>query len=325
VVLIGVDGGNTKTDVLLVAHDGEPVAFVRGGGSNSHGPGGAEGSVAVIARLVEQAGARTPAEHGAFFLCGADVPGDVEALERALGPQEWVRKAIVDNDTFALLRTGSDAGDAVAVVCGGGFNCVGRGAHGKIVRYPSLGWETGDWGGSEMFGREALFHAARAEDGRGKPTALVKLVRREFDLPTVAAVGEAIHYRRLREQQLGRLAPAVVAAAADGDAVARGLVVRLAEEIALAARRALHDLGVLDRPADVVLGGGMLRGGSGLLHDEVTARIAERVPAARVVVPSEPPVLGAALEALRAAGAPPEAGTRLRAAFRAGLEPEDLR
>ena len=85
-VLIGVDGGNTKTDVLVVARDGEPVAFVRGGGSNSHGPGGAEGAIAVIAKLVAHTGC-PPAEHGAFFLCGADVPGDVEAPRRALQPE----------------------------------------------------------------------------------------------------------------------------------------------------------------------------------------------------------------------------------------------
>ena len=69
----------------------------------------------------------------------------------------------------------------------------------------------------------------------------------------------------------------------------------------------------------------MLRRGAGLLHDEVTARVAHRAPAATVVVPSAPPVLGAALQALRAADAPPEAAARLREAFSAGLEPEDLR
>jgi N-acetylglucosamine kinase-like BadF-type ATPase len=324
-LVIGVDGGNTKTDVLVVGDDGVPVSFVRGPGSNSHAPGGAEGAAAVVAKLVARAAPSEPPAQGSFFLCGADVPGDIEALERALAPHALARNVDVDNDTFALLRTGSDARDAVAVVCGGGFNYVGRAADGRTARYPSLGWETGDWGGSEMLGREALFHAARAEDGRGQPTALVKIIRREFDLPTASAVGEAIHYRRVPEQWLGRLAPAIVTAAAEGDTVARGLVVRLAEEIALAAWRALWDLGLIERRADVVLGGGMLRDGIGLLHDEVIARIGHRVPTARVIVPSEPPVLGAALEALLAAGAPAEAGARLRKAFRAGVEPEDVR
>jgi N-acetylglucosamine kinase-like BadF-type ATPase len=315
--VIGVDGGNTKTELVAASAGGDVLAYLRGPGSNSHGPGGTGACVAVIASIVDRSGVTTPAEHGAFFLCGADVPADVEALTHAIDARGWVRRTAVDNDTFALLRAGSDSPDAVAVVCGAGINCVGRNARGETARYPSLGWETGDWGGSEMLGREVLFHAARAEDGRGKPTVLADLVRNHFGLDTVAAVGEAVHYRRIPFQRLGELAPAAVAAAGAGDALARGLVERLAEEIALLAARALADLAL--ETADVVLGGGMLRPGAGFLHDQVVARL----PAgARPVVAVDPPVVGAALAALDAIGATPGAGRRLRSAFREGLEPE---
>src|SRR5207237_3737890 len=139
--------------------------YERGPGSNSHGVG-AEGAVAIVAELVARAGVDTPAEAGAFFLCGADVPADIAALEAAVARFALARRSLVDNDTFALLRVGSDAPAAVAIVCGAGINVVGRAADGRVARYPSLGWETGDWGGSELLGREALFLAARAEDGR---------------------------------------------------------------------------------------------------------------------------------------------------------------
>jgi N-acetylglucosamine kinase-like BadF-type ATPase len=309
-VVLGVDGGNTKTDVLVATLAGEPLTFVRGPGSNSHSLGAA-GCVDVIAELVERAGLDGAAEHGAFFLCGADLRSDIDELVAALAERGWVRRATVDNDTFALLRAGTDAADAVAVVCGAGINCVGRSADGRVARYPGLGWETGDWGGGEMLGREALFRAARAEDGRGEPTALADLVRGHFGLATVAAVGEAVHYRRLPAQRLGELAPAVVATAEAGDAVARSLIERLAEEIVLLAARALADLGLED--AEVVLGGGMLAPGRGLLHDLVVAGLAVRAPAARPVVAVAPPVVGAVLVALEAAGAPAEARRRLRA------------
>jgi N-acetylglucosamine kinase-like BadF-type ATPase len=276
----------------------------------------------VIAALVEHAGLDEPAAHGAFFLCGADVPADVEELVAAIDQQLWVERASVDNDTFALLRTGADAGDAVAVVCGAGFNCVGRAADGRTVRYPSLGWETGDWGGSETLGREVLFYAARAEDGRGEPTALLDLVREHFGAGSVAAVGEDVHYRRVPQQRLGGLAPRVVGLAGAGDAVSSALVDRLAGEVALAVQRARRDLELGEAAVDVVLGGGMLRPGTGYLHDAVVARLPAN---AQVLVPPEPPVLGAALAALEAAGASEDAGRRLREAFRDGLDPEDLR
>ncbi len=233
-----------------------------------------------------------------------------------------MRAATVDNDSFALLRAGTDVPDAVAVVCGAGINCVGRTADGRIARYRSLGWETGDWGGAEMLGRDVLFHAARSEDGRGEPTVLAEIVKDYFGL-SVEAVGEAVHYRRLREGRLGELAPAVVAAAADGDVVARALLERLAEEVVLMATRALADLRL--ETADVVLGGGMLRDGRGYLYEEVVARLSRSAPGARPVTPLDPPVVGAALTALDAAGAPATAADRLRAAFRAGLAAEEVR
>jgi N-acetylglucosamine kinase-like BadF-type ATPase len=318
--LIGVDGGNTKTDLVVLTADGEPQAYVRGPGSNSHALG-ADGCVRVLSRLAERAGVDAPAEHAAFFLCGADVPADIAELTATVSAEPWVRTATVENDTFALLRAGTDAPDAVAVICGAGINCVGRAGDGRVARYPSLGWETGDWGGSELVGREALFLAARAEDGRGEASVLPELIRAHFGI-SVAEVGEAVHYRRLRAGRLGELAPAVVEAAAGGDAVARMLIERLADEIVLLAVRALRDLRL--RGADVVLGGGMLRDGCGYLFDEVVSRLRRREPGVRPLAASDPPVVGAALAALDAAGAPAAAGEVLRAAFRNGLTPDEV-
>ena len=311
-IVLGVDGGNSKTELLAASLDGDLVARVRGPGNNAHFTG-VEATVDFLGRLVEEAGLCAPAAHGVFYLCGVDIPADREQLAAALERTPWLERASVDNDVFGLLRAGTDEGDAVAVVCGAGINCAGRSADGRVARYPSLGWESGDWGGSVMLGREVLFLAARAEDGRGEPTVLRDLVRDHFGLP-VAQVGEAVRYRRIPVARLGELAPKVVRAAEKGDAVARGLVERLAEEVVLMATRALADLGLTERPVRVLLGGGMLRSGAGPLYDEVVARLARAAPHARPTPVTEPPVLGAALDALDAAGAPPEAAARLRAA-----------
>jgi N-acetylglucosamine kinase-like BadF-type ATPase len=308
--VLGVDGGNSKTDAVLASAEGEPLAWVRGPGSNSHAPGGAAACLAVIESLVTRLPFMPPAGHGAFFLCGADVPDDVTELWDGIAARAWAEAITVDNDTFALLRAGTDRPDAVAVTCGSGINCAGR-AGGRVARYPALGWETGDWGGAEALGREALFHAARAEDGRGEPTALAELVRSHFGAPSATAVGEDVHYRRLSAARLGDLAPGIVAAAAEDD-IARALVQRLADEIVLLVRRTLADLGLRD--AEVVLGGGMLAAGDGLLHGLVVRALPD---GARPVTPELPPVGGAVLEALDAAAA-----DRFRRAFR-GWHPDD--
>jgi N-acetylglucosamine kinase-like BadF-type ATPase len=322
--LLGVDGGNTKTDLVVATTAGERLAYLRGPGSNSHGPGGAEGCVAVVAELVAAAALDKPAGHGAFFLCGADTESDLVALTTALDAQPWVHSVTVDNDAFALLRAGTAAGDAVAVVCGGGINCVGTRSDGPVARYPAFGWETGDWGGAEGIGRDALYHAARAEDGRGSDTELVDIVRAHFGLPTVLLVGEAVHYRRINKTRLGELAPAIMAAAAEGDVVAAGLVQRLVAEVVSIVRRAVADLELGDRPFELVLGGGMLEPAEALYELVVTA-LSEQLPQARPVTSDVPPVAGAMLVALSAAGAPPQAAERFLASFAAGAAPEDVR
>jgi N-acetylglucosamine kinase-like BadF-type ATPase len=305
-VVLGVDGGNSKTELVAATTDGAVLARVRGPGSNSHAIGAA-GVGDVIAGLVAEARIDVPADHGVFFLCGADVPADVRELEAVVAARGFARRWSVDNDTFALLRAGTDRSDAVAVICGAGINCVGRAASGRVARYPALGWETGDWGGAEMLGRDALYLAARGEDGRGEPTALVELIRSYFGAPSVEAVGVEVHYRRLPQTRLGELAPLVAAAAAAGDAIARSLVDRLADEIALLVRRALRDLEVV--AADVVLGGGVLRSGEGYLWDRVVERLPQE---ARPVALRVSPVLGAGLAALDLAGAAEDAKRRLR-------------
>jgi N-acetylglucosamine kinase-like BadF-type ATPase len=286
------------------------LAYTRGPGTNSHAVG-AEAVADVIGTLVDEAKLKEQADHGVFFLCGADLQSDIDGLVRAIAPRGWARELTVDNDTFALLRAGSDAPDVVAIICGAGINVVGRAADGTIARYPSLGWETGDWGGAEMLGREVLRLSARAEDGRGDPSALVEVVRSHFGTKTVEEVGIAIHYKHMPMARLGELAPKVIATAADGDVIARSLLDLLADEIVLMAQRALRDLAVAE--ADVVLGGGMLHGGEGLLYSTVV----ERLPPSLHPVPAiDEPVVGSALAALDAAGADDKAKARLRSELR---------
>ncbi len=318
--VLAVDGGNSKTDVMLVAADGSLLAHVRGPGSSPHRLGAA-GCFALLRQLVDEVQAAAGqqldraagvAEVAAVYLAGADLPREIIELQRRLDELGWAPKAYVENDTFALLRTGTDATDAVAVVCGAGINCVGVRADGTQVRFPALGRSSGDWGGGWQLGEEALWAAARHEDGRGPATVLTAQIAEWFDLPSVAAVGEALHFDELADERLVELAPVVLQASAQGDPVARGVVDHLADEVALLAVTALRRLALLDRPADVVLGGGVIAAGDRILLAGVRARLGEAAPLAipRVVV--DPPVLGAALAGLDLLGARPDAHRRLR-------------
>jgi N-acetylglucosamine kinase-like BadF-type ATPase len=225
----------------------------------------------------------------------------------------------VANDTFGVLRAGTERGWGVAIVCGAGLNCVGVAPDGREARFPALGLITGDWGGGEDVGLAGLSAAARGADGRGPRTSLERAVPVHFGLATPQELAEAIHLGRIESERLVELAPLVLDQAAE-DGVAREIVDRLAEEIVALARVALTRLDLLGRPVEVLLGGGLLRSGRGGLIEAVVPELGRIAPEAEVRTVAAAPIVGAALLVLDELGAGGEAKRRVRDEIAAGID-----
>jgi N-acetylglucosamine kinase-like BadF-type ATPase len=233
--------------------------------------------------------------------------------------QAWSPTATVVNDTFAILRSGLTDTDqphwGVAVVCGAGINCVGVAPDGRVTRFLALGTIAGDWGGGYFLGLEVLWHAARAEDGRGPDTALSGYVAGHFGVERVEQVTIGLHQGKIPHDDLISLAPVLLRAADEGDPVARSLVDRQAGEIAVMAITAMRRLDLTGLATPVILGGGVITARNPLLMGAITRRLGQAAPRAQVRVIEVPPVVGAALLGLDHVGAPPDAESRLRAAY----------
>jgi N-acetylglucosamine kinase-like BadF-type ATPase len=323
--VLAIDGGNSKTDVALVAADGSLLATARGPGMP--GAGALEEWLAAVAGLVarvqRQAGTegRPVARHISACVANVDLPEEEERTAAALRARGWGTTTEAVNDTFAVLRAGLDGSAGaghwgVGVTCGAGINCVGVDPAGRTTGYLALGGITGDWGGGYGLGRAALWWAIRAEDGRGPQTALRAAAAAHFGVPTVRDVALGIHLGKISEEDLLGLAPVLLAVAHEGDRVARDLVRRQAEEICVMAVVAMRRLGLTTRATPVVLGGGLMTARDPLLLTEITERITAEAPQATVTVVTVPPVAGAALLGLDHRGAGAEAERRLRAAYR---------
>lgn len=319
--VLAVDGGGSKTDVVLIDTAGRLIARAQGPGSQPQLIGVPQ-ALAVLDDLVDRirvdAGVppgRPLAEHAAVYLSGLDLPQEIAAIEPALRSRAWARDLVVDNDTFALLRAGTQARDAVAVVCGTGINCVGRNAAGMQSRFAALGAVSGDWGGGHHLGRKALWHAVRADDGRGPETALQQAIAAHFGRPGALGVGIAVHLNEIQDARLNELAPVVFAVAATGDPIATALVDRLAAEIAVLAAVSMRRLDLLERPVDLVLGGGVARSRDPRLLATLSRDLLATNPAVTINVVDAAPVVGAALLGLDALGAPPTIAARARAAL----------
>ena len=147
-LILAVDGGNSKTDVALVAADGRLLSALRGP-TVSHQAVGLEQGMKRMAELVERAATAAGISDrpgiGVYGLAGADLPADFRNLQGGLEAIALSGEILVVNDAAAALRAGTRQGWGIALVCGAGVNGYGR----TRTSYSSLqGWEwTGDWGG----------------------------------------------------------------------------------------------------------------------------------------------------------------------------------
>ena len=329
--VLAIDGGNSKTDVALVAADGTLLASARGPGINAHEVG-VDQTVLILDAVVKQAAAHLDghpsspsgppgplARHTVACLANADLPEEESEHATAVQAQGWSETATVVNDTFAILRSGLVDGSephwGIAVVCGAGINAVGVAPDGRVTRYLALGTISGDWGGGYGLGVEVLWHAIRAEDGRGPDTALAGYLTSHFGVERVEEVTIGLHKGKIPGDDLIGLAPMLLRASDEGDAVARKVVGRLADEISVMAITAMRRLDLTGLATPVVLGGCVITARNPLLISGITRQLAEVAPAAEVRVIDVPPVAGAALLGLDHVHAPAAAASRLRAAY----------
>jgi N-acetylglucosamine kinase-like BadF-type ATPase len=329
--VLAIDGGNSKTEVALVAADGTVLTQVRGGQTNPQVIGVDRAfdvlralvrTAARQAGIVNGAGPRVAA-HTHACLAGADLPEEEEELTTLVRAQGWADSGLVVNDTFAVLRAGLDdtaatapARPGIGLTCGAGINCVGVAPDGSTTRFLALGEMSGDWGGGGDLGIAAIWWAMRAEDGRGPQTALSTAVPGHFGVSTVREVAVGRYLEKIPFEDLFGLVPVIFELATRGDQVARDLLLRQADEICVMLETTAARLGVRETAVPVVLGGSLITARDPLLSAALARGLASRLPLAEVRIVDVPPVAGAALLGLDHVGAGSAAEGRLRAAYR---------
>ena len=327
--ILAVDGGGSKVDVAILRRDGTVLGASRVRLGDLDGrtwlttPHIEERQLAPVGIAIRQAARqagigedRLPiASLGVYCLAGADLPSDDRRLIRWVRANGWSETEVVRNDTFAVLRAGTDRPWGVGVVCGYGTNCSAVAPDGRITRFPAIGLISGDWGGGSELGALAAWHAVRSEDGRGRKTVLELAVPAHFGLKRPRQLMEAIYFGRVDEQRLAEVAPLIFEAAVAGDEVAREIVDRQADEIVTMAATAIKRLRMQRLDVDVVLGGGIFGNADPVFFERIVTGIHEVASAAHLRVLTAPPVVGAAMMGLDLIGGSRAAQARVRDAL----------
>jgi glucosamine kinase len=299
-IIVGVDGGGSRTRAMVADERGTSIGSAEGGPSAVR-PGEVERSAAIIAAVVGDALAAAGASQVPSVLCVgvAGVGRDAERadLHRALTARALADDVVVQTDATVALDDAFGDGAGVLLVAGTGSIAYGRGQTGVLARVGGWGPVCGDEGGGAWIGRRALSVVTAAADGREPETALVGVI---VTAAEVRAPDDLIAWAaHATPADLASLAPAVLRCADSGDRRAMAIVSFATEELVLHVVTLARRLFVDERAAvPVAFAGGLLRRGSPL-RARVEHRLKSAVPGALVDPRDVDPVRGAVRAAQR--------------------------
>jgi N-acetylglucosamine kinase-like BadF-type ATPase len=248
-------------------------------------------------------------ERAAFGLSGLDLPMHREELDAALTATFPGLIFDLVNDTWIMLKAGTDKGWGVALVCGGGANACACSRDGTWVTLRGLGYESGLRGGGLDMVRDILHFAFLSHDGTGPKSVLEQVVldvtgAPDYDtlqLMFLEAVQDMAGHGELLRRALA-VVPLVFDGATAGDKVCMHILLLQAKSLAEGVTGLVHKMGFEDEAVDVVLGGSVFGGSNPLLVDRLTLLVHEAAPLARLRLPLLDPVLGAYVMVLQKMG-----------------------
>src|SRR4029079_8807962 len=257
-VVVGGDGGGTKTLAVVVDRNGNEQGRASAGSSNYTVIGAEQAAAAVaqaVTEAVHRAGGQLPVRALWGGLSGIYRAREREELHALI--QSLAAEIRLTNDAELIFSALAD-GIGVVLIAGTGSIALGHDASGATARAGGWGHLMGDEGSGYDIGRRALQAAAQAADGRGPATALLEAFihhwKADRPLDMIAHV-----YRSTDKAAVAELSSIVFATARAGDTVARRLLPNAAGELANAAIVAGDHLAL---PGDlpVALTGGLLTG-----------------------------------------------------------------
>ena len=230
-LIIGVDGGGTKTAVQIasVAQDGsiEVLGEGYGGPSNVRAVGAEHAKtnldVAIDAAQAAAATATT-ADYAVLALAGSSLPDVQEVIAEWVKRRRLAEHADIVHDAAAVLTVGIRHGRGVGLIVGTGSVAMGVNTTGEQAVIGGWGHWFGDQGSGFDLGRRALSAVADAADGIGAQTILANEITQRLQVEDPRKIARKLSLAVDIRQEIAALAPLVVNAARNGDEVAEGIV-----------------------------------------------------------------------------------------------------
>ena len=304
-IVIGIDGGGSKTHAIVADETGASLGEAIGPGSAVK-PGAEDASADVIAQTAREALEKAGMSNViprviCVGVAGAGREAARQALWQALVARDIASDIVVHSDFAIALDDAFGDGAGVLLIAGTGSAAFGRSPAGSTARCGGWGPIIGDEGSGTWIGRRALSIVSAASDGRESQTALTGAI---LTAAEVNEVTELIPWAAAATRdQIAALAPVVFTVAEGGDLRANALISLAVEELMLHIRALAQQLFGDERAAiPVALTGGLMKKGSAL-RKRLEHRLRAAVPGAQVKAGEINAARGAVRGALRFVGA----------------------
>lgn len=295
--VIGIDGGGSTARAAVVDQGLAVLGQARDGTANPNVAGREQAALTIQAALraaIMDAGL-SPEQIGAVGIgvAGADAAHS-EAWLREVTAGVLPDVVVVPSSDHEIALTGAHGERrGILVLAGTGSLACGANAAGDYVKVGGWGYLLGDEGSGYWLGLEGLRAVVRAADGRGAATSLSAALLERLGLPDALALIAWLYRAAVpRNAEAAALAALVLQQAEQGDTAASSIVEAAANELAQAARTAQRRLN--DEPLPVAFAGGLLAE-----VNPLSRRLCQLLGLEAVPAPRYPPVIGAAILALR--------------------------
>ena len=297
--VLGVDGGGTKTQAVILDAAGRVVGEGLSGPSNPLRVGVTNAAAAVresFDRALDAAGLRradiAAAQVGLAGVRRADLRERMRETLLSLG----VPTLEVSTDAEIALYGATGGEPGLVVIAGTGSICCGVNARGRRACAGGWGPVAGDEGSGSWIARRGLQAVARAADGRGAQTSLVEPCLEYFKVHAVEDLSTAVYAPNMTNDLIAGFGRHVLEAAARGDEPAGRIVDEAGRELGQAAAAVVRQLRMERERFQAACVGGVFKAG-GLVLDPLRETLERTAPRAYLAPPHHPPAHAAALMA----------------------------
>jgi N-acetylglucosamine kinase-like BadF-type ATPase len=296
-VVIGVDGGGSKTNAVVMDIDRRVIGEGAAGASNPLRIGVASAAAAVreaVDKACEMAQVRRADVRAAKIGLAGARRKELRARMRDALTVLGIGEIDVVTDAEIALHGATDGQPGLVVIAGTGSVCCGVNAKGKRKCAGGWGPVAGDEGGGAWLARRALRAIAHASDGRGPQTSLIQAACAYFHVSTADDLSTAIYAPTMTNERIAGFGKHVIEAATQHDEVARQIMADGGVELGMAAVAVIRNLKLEKEHFQVAYVGGVFTSACELILRSMRQEIQNVAPGAFLAPPRFAPAVAAA-------------------------------